>query len=107
MFIVCDLINNCLKFFNRSGTFLRKIGEKGKGDGQLNWPCGLCVEKCGDHHNILVCDTVNNRIVQFSVEGSFSGKTVTQLLSPCGIAATPDGRILVLDDDAKKVYVLK
>ena len=107
MFIVCDLINNCLKFFDRSGTFLRQIGEKGKGDGQLNWPCGLCVEKCGDHHNILVCDAVNNRIVQFSVEGSFGGKTVTQLLSPCGIATTPDGGILVLDDDAKKVYVLK
>ena len=107
MFIVCDGWNSCLKIFDRSGKFLRKIGEEGKGDGQLNWPWGLCVEKCGDHHNILVCDTDNNRIVQFSLEGSFSGKTVTKLRCPCGIVTTPDGRILVTDIGAKKVYLLK
>ena len=107
MFIVCDGWNSCLKIFDRSGKFLRKIGEEGKGDGQLNWPWGLCVEKCGVHHNILVCDTDNKRIAQFSVEGSFSGKTVTKLQCPCGIATTPDGRILVTDIVAKKVFVLK
>ena len=107
MFIVCDGGNNCLKIFDRSGKFLRKIGEKGKGDGQLNSPWGLCIEKCSDHHNILVCDPGNKRIVQFSVEGSFSGKTVTRLQCPCGIATTSNGRILVTDYEAKKVYVLK
>ena len=107
LFIACDSRNDCLKIFDRSGTFLRKIGEKGKGDGQLNWPWCLCVEKCGDHHNILVCDSENKRIVQFSVEGSFSGKTVTELQGPRGIATTPDGRILVANIDAKKLSVLK
>ena len=107
MFIVSDSGNNCLKVFNRSGKFLRKIREKNKGDGQLNYPWGLCIEKCGDHHNILVCDPGNKRIVQFSVEGSFSGKTVTELQDPCGIATTSDGRILVGDSDVGKVYLLK
>ena len=108
MFIVPDRGNNCLKIFDRSGKFLRKIGEKGKGDGQLKTPWGLCIEKCGDHHNILVCDRSNKRIVQFSVEGSFSGKTVTELqLSPLGIATRSDGRILVTDYNARKVYFLK
>ena len=107
MFIACDSKNSCLKIFDRSGKFLHKIGEKGKGDGQLNWPLDLCVEKCGDHHNILVCDAVNKRIVQFSVEGSFSGKTVTELQFPYGVATTPDGRILVTDINAKKISVLK
>ena len=107
MFIVSDRDNNSLKIFDRSGKFLRKIGEKGKGDGQLNWPWALCIEKCGDHHNILVCDHINNRIVQFSVEGSFSGKTVTKLQGPIGIATTPDGRVLVTDSGAKNVYLLK
>ena len=51
MFIVSDGGINCLKIFDHSGKFLCKIGEKGKGDGQLNSPWGLCVEKCGDHHN--------------------------------------------------------
>ena len=72
-----------------------------------NCPWGLCVEKCADHHNILVCDRDNKRVVHFSLEGSFSGKTETELKCPCGIATTPDGRILVTDIDAKKVCVLK
>ena len=37
-FIVSDTKNNCLKIFDNSGKFLRKIGEKGKGDGQFNSP---------------------------------------------------------------------
>ena len=107
LFIVCNSKNSCLKIFDRSGKFLRKIGEEGKGDGQLNSPSGLCVEKCGDTHNILVCDRGNKRIVQFSVEGSFTGKTVTELQSPAGIATTADGRILVTDGGGKKIYILK
>ena len=107
MFIVCDRGNNCLKIFDRSGKFLRKIGEQGEGDGHLNWPRGPCVEKRGDHHNILVCDRNNNRIVQFSMEGVFTGKTVSKLQDPIGIATTPDGRILVTDYKAKKILILK
>ena len=106
-FIVSDCDNNCLKIFDCSGTFLRKIGEQGKGDGQLNSPWSLCVEKCGNHHNILVCDGDNGRIVQFSVKSAFTGKTVTELQEPVGIATTPDGRILVTDWKAKKIYILK
>ena len=74
-FIVSDF-GYCLKVFDRSGKFLRKIGQKGNGEGQLNSPWGLCSEKCSNHHNILVCDCRNNGIVQFSVEGSFTGKSV-------------------------------
>ena len=108
MFIVSDAyLASCLKIFDRSGKFLSKIGEQGKGVGQLNWPCGLCVEKCGDHHNILVCDPRNRRIAQFSQEGSFSGQTVTGLQSPLGIVTTSDRRILVTDFKAQKLYTLK
>ncbi|XP_068672143.1 E3 ubiquitin-protein ligase TRIM71-like [Montipora foliosa] len=107
-FIVSDAGYNCLKVFDRSGKFLCKIGEKGNGDGQLNSPRGLCVEICGtDHHNILVCDSWNHRIVQFSVEGSFTGKSVGVPPEPCNIATTPDGRILVTDSKDKKVSILK
>ncbi|XP_068761638.1 E3 ubiquitin-protein ligase TRIM71-like [Montipora capricornis] len=107
-FIVSDAWHHCLKVFDRSGKFLCKIGEKRNGDGQLNFPCGLCAEKCGtDHHNILLCDFCNGRIVQFSVEGSFTGKSVGVLQGPRHIATTPDGRILVTDSRAKKVSILK
>ena len=106
-FIVSDFGDNCLKIFKCSGEFLRKIGEQGEGDEQLNCLCGLCVEKCGNHHNILLCDRGNGRIVQFSVEGAFTGKTVTELQHPARIATTPDGRILVTDWSVKKIYILK
>ena len=47
MFIVSDVGNHYLKVFNSSGKFMYKIGEKGKADGQLSSPWGLCVEKYG------------------------------------------------------------
>ena len=106
-FIVSDARNHCLKIFDSSGKCFRKIGAQGKSDGQLNWPMALCVEKSGNHHNILVCDYNNKRIVQFTMEGSFTGKTATNLQSPVGIAATPDGRVLVSDGNAKKIYILQ
>ena len=106
-FIVSDSRNHCLKVFDGSGKFLSKIGEHGTSDGQLNLPGALCVEKCGNHHNILVCDRNNHRVVQFSVEGSFTGKTVIKLERPMGIATTPDGRILVCDYHAKEIHILK
>ena len=105
-FFVSDSSNNCLKIFDRSGKFLRKIGEQGKGERRLHCPQELCVEKIGNHHNILVCDR-DKRIVQFSMEGCFTGKTVSKLLQPAGIATTPDGRILVSDFKAKKIYIIK
>ncbi|KAL9955768.1 hypothetical protein ACROYT_G037144 [Oculina patagonica] len=107
MFIVCDCWNHCLKVFDSSGKFLYKIGEAGKAGGQFCFPWGLCVEKYGNRQNLLVCDSDNGRIQQFTVEGCFTGKTVTGLQDPMYITTTPDGRILVSDWKAEKVYVLK
>ena len=55
-FIISDPLNHCLKVFDRSGRFLRKIESQGTGYGQLKFSCGLCVETCCNHSNILVCD---------------------------------------------------
>ena len=107
IFIVSDCRNHCLKVFDSSGKFFYKIGEAGEADGQLCYPWGLCVEKCDNRQNILVCDRGNGRIQQFTVEGCFTGKTLARLKDPTYIATTPDGRILVSDDKAKNIYVLK
>ena len=101
-FIVSDRDNNCLKVFDGTGKFLYKIG-----DGQLNYPWGLCIEECGNHQNLLVCNHINGRVDQFTMEGCFTGKTVANLQTPTTITTTPDGRILVCDDKAGKIYVLK
>ena len=106
-FIVSDSGNHCLKVFGKAGKFLYKIGEEGEADGQFSYPWGLCVEKYGDHQSLLVCDSDNGRIQQFTMEGRFIGKTVLRLGDPNAIATTPDGRILVCDCKDKSIYVLK
>ena len=102
-FIVSDTWNNCLKVFDSTGKFLYKIG----GDGQLKSPWGLCIEKCGNHQNLLVCNSNNGHVYQFTMQGCFTGKTVGNLQKPTTITTTPDGHILVCDCKAKKIYVLK
>ena len=107
-FIVSDWDNNCLKVFDNTGKFLYKIGEAGEGDGQLKEPYGLCLQKCGNHHNLLVCNRANGRVDQFTVEGCFTGKTVVKLQNPTRITTTPDGLILVRTDfKTKKIHILK
>ena len=106
-FIVSDRDNHCLKVYDNSGKFLYKIGEPGNGDGQLKQPWGLCVQKCGDQCNLLVCNRVNSRVDQFTLEGCFTGKTTDSLQDPTGITTTPDGLILVTDDKTKKIHILK
>ena len=106
-FIVSDRDNHCLKVYDNSGKFLYKIGEPGNGDGQLRQPWGLCVQKCGDQCNLLVCNRGNRRVDQFTLEGCFTGKTVDSLQDPRGITTTPDGLILVTDYKTKKIHILK
>ena len=104
MFLVSEGGNNCIKVFDQSGTFLYKFGKKGNRDGQFNWPNGMHVVSS---NNLLVCDYNNNRVQQFSLDGRFTGKTITDIPGPAGIATAPDGRILVTSFTAKKVYILK
>ena len=104
-FIVSDWGNNCLKVYDNTGTFLYKIG--GEGDGQLKEPDRLCVQKCGNHHNLLVCNAGKGRVDQFTVEGCFTGNTVDTLEYPTGITATSDGLILVSDYVTEKIHILK
>ena len=103
-FIVTDRNNNCVKVFDGKGQFLYKFGEKGNGDGQLNSPCGLCVDK---HGNLLVCDPINGRIQQFSLEGTFTGKTSAKvtLRGPWGVATMLDDRILISEYHKKEVKI--
>ena len=101
-FFVSDGGNNRINAFDKSGTFLHKFGKQGNQDGQFNYPRGLLIDSS---NNLLVCDEDNNRVQQFSLDGRFTGKSITYLPNPRGIAATPDGRILVTT--SKKIFILK
>jgi len=106
-FFVSDRGNNCLKVFDSSGKFLYKIGDPENGDGKLRFPWGLCIEQCGSHQNLLVCSFQNGLVEQFTMEGCFTGKTVSKLQNPMAMTTTPDGQILVADYTTEKIYRLK
>ena len=104
MFLVSDAGNHCIKAFDQSGTFLYKFGKKGYQDGEFKTPHGLLVDSS---ENLLVCDSGNNRVQQFTLDGRFTGKTIIRLSDPTSITTAPNGRILVTSFDEKKVYILK
>ena len=104
MFLVTDGGNHCIKAFDQSGTFLYKFSKEGYQDGKFNSPHGLLVDSS---NNLLVCNTGNNRVQQFSLDGRFAGKSITPLSTPMAITKAPDGRILVTSNDKKKVYILR
>ena len=104
MLLVSDGSNCCIKAFDQSGTFLYKFGEEGNQDGRFDWPNGILVDSS---NNVLVCDYNNNRVQQFCLDGRFTGKSITRLAHPAGIATALDGRILVTSYISKKVCILK
>ena len=104
IFLVSDGGNHCIKAFDKSGTFLYKFGKEGNQDGQFTTPYGLLID---GSNNLLVCDSGNSRVQQFSLDGRFTGKSITHLSKPKVITKAPDGRILVSSHNDKKVYILK
>ena len=99
-FLVID--ENNIKVFDQSGTFMYKFGNLENQDGELNFCTSMLVDSS---NNLLVCDCHNNRVQQFSLDGRFTGKTITHLPRPVGIATAPDGRVLVTS--SSRVYILK
>jgi DNA-binding beta-propeller fold protein YncE len=97
---VSDDWTNTISVFDSSGRFLRKWGKAGSGDGELNRPAGLAVEKNG---NIIVVDSGNNRLQVFTPDGKFVGKAGSagsgdgQFNQPWGITLDKDGNIYVAD----------
>ena len=85
-FLVSDTGNHCIKAFDQSGTFLYKFGKEGYQDGKFQTLYDLLV----DSSNILlVCDFGNNQVQQFSLDGRFTGKSITRLSKPVEITKAP------------------
>ena len=86
MFLVTDAGHHRIKAFDQSGTFLYKFGKEGYQDGKFQTLYDLLV----DSSNILlVCDFGNNQVQQFSLDGRFTGKSITRLSKPVEITKAP------------------
>ena len=64
--VVAENTGHCVSIFAADGTKVRSFGEFGSSLGQMSFPHGLDLMANGD---ILVCEFMNKRIQQFSIEG--------------------------------------
>ncbi|XP_041362214.1 tripartite motif-containing protein 2-like [Gigantopelta aegis] len=104
--IVSDSGNHCLKVFDSSGKFLRRMGAYGTADGCLKFPRGVCTDSLG---NIYVADHYNNRISVFSQTGGFSCQLVTSsngLHHPQGVAISSNQNLYITHGDLKSSQIM-
>ena len=91
---VIYVVNNqshMVKMYSTEGRFIGRFGGYGSGNGQFNYPWGICTDEKG---RILVADYGNNRIQVFTSKGNFI------MLFPCSgcpydIAVDPEGNFHV------------
>ena len=108
--IVSDREEHCIKVFNADGDFLYKFGKKGEGDGQINEPSCLSVNKAG---HLMVCDTGNHRVQVFELSGKFItkfgliGKGIGEFNAPISTAVFSDGRIVVSDFNNHRIQIFE
>jgi DNA-binding beta-propeller fold protein YncE len=78
---------------------VRSFGGDGKGDGELEYPFGICFDADGEH--VAVAEARNARVSVFTLAGEFVRHVgAAQLALPMGVAvaATPAAQLLLVAD---------
>jgi DNA-binding beta-propeller fold protein YncE len=100
-----------IQIFDQTLTLLREFGATN----QLKEPSGIAIwgEPCSDDScRILVCDSNNNRIQVFSMDGVFlntygkKGWLNGQFNNPQGIAVDSKGQVVVVDSGNNRLQML-
>ncbi len=86
------------------GNYVRIIGSPGTGDGELNNPCGIALDKNG---NVYVTSYFGaNHVTKFSNTGTFLMKiSDAHIENPTGITVDDSGKIYVAGTDSNNVVV--
>lgn len=104
--LVSEFAGDRLSLLDKNGNFIKYIGSRGRGEGQLVGPQYMATDSYG---NIYVSDFGNNRVVAFDADGNglfhFGSKTADfgGFESPTGIAVVDD-RIFVADSVKGGIY---
>ena len=95
---VSDRDAHFIKVYSSNGRFLYEFGRYGTGDGELNQPTGLAVDRAG---HLLVGSGGNNKVQVFTLDGKFVtkfgefGKALGQMHCPCSVSALKSGHIVI------------
>ena len=107
IFVVSYYHVHNVKVFSNDGVCLYNIGTPESGDGQLNCPAGLAVDRFS---NLVVCYPGNSRIQIFTLDGKLVNKIQghhTGLLGPYYVAVSPTGQLCITDFEKHCVHVLQ
>ncbi|XP_013402727.1 tripartite motif-containing protein 3-like [Lingula anatina] len=99
--VISDVDTYCVHVLSPTGDQLYQYGTKGSGDGQLDKPCGVCVDRYG---HIFIADCYNNRVVGLSPQGQFIKHIATEddgLEYPIGLSINPAGLLVVAEGEGK------
>ena len=95
-----DSLNHRIQRLSKAGRFLSKWGGPGRGEGELNTPWGITVDRQG---NVYIADWRNDRVQKFDPEGQFlltlgtAGTRDGEFHRPSGVAVDSEGYIYVVD----------
>jgi sugar lactone lactonase YvrE len=104
---VTDTLAHAVSTFDRNGELLYRIGQRGEGEGQFNYPSHLAYR----NGKLFVNDTMNFRLKVFSDTGEFlnafgqQGDAVGAIGQSKGVAVDPDGHVYIADSLAGRIQI--
>ena len=101
IFVTDSSLHALFQFRKKVCKLVRRTGTEGSGEGQLNYPCGLCSDYNGD---VYVVDAGSNRVSVFSKQLQFLKCLGTQQLkSPVDVKVTPNS-VVILDGSPNCIH---
>ncbi len=97
---IVDTAAHAISVFDHDRSLIRRIGHRGEGEGEFNYPTYIWKEKNG---GLLVADSLNFRIQRFDKHGQYiakfgyPGTAMGDLSRPKGVAEDSYGHIYVVD----------
>ncbi|MBP7635912.1 IPT/TIG domain-containing protein, partial [Candidatus Ozemobacteraceae bacterium] len=106
---VSDSAEGLINVFTTSGTFVRRVGSKGTGEGQMREPSGLQIAEDG---SLWVVDSGNGRLHQFDADGRLLGTIGSfgtgdgQFRSPAGLELLQNGDLMIADAGNHRIQIV-
>ncbi|XP_019633434.1 PREDICTED: tripartite motif-containing protein 2-like [Branchiostoma belcheri] len=96
--LVADRGKHSIFLFEADGTLVKQMGGQGKGEGQFDLPCFVCVD---EEDNIIVAEKDNSRVQVFDKNFNFQhkfgqkGRQPQNMWDPTGVSADSKGNIVL------------